>query len=56
MKHGAKPWNATGVEIVQARRENIDSVVPLFDAYLQFYKLPSNEEAARGEFLLVTRH
>jgi ribosomal protein S18 acetylase RimI-like enzyme len=35
------------VEIVRARVEDVDTVVPLFDAYLQFYKLPSNEEAAR---------
>lgn len=34
-------------EIVRAGVEDIDAVVPLFDAYLQFYKLPSNEEAAR---------
>ncbi|MBI3662810.1 MAG: GNAT family N-acetyltransferase [Acidobacteria bacterium] len=27
--------------------EDIEIVAPLFDAYLQFYKLPSNEEAAR---------
>lgn len=38
---------ATKIEIVRAGVEDIDIVVPLFDAYLQFYKLPSNEEAAR---------
>jgi len=36
-----------GVEIARAVVEDIERVVPLFDAYLQFYKLPSNEEAAR---------
>ena len=39
--------DVTRIEIVQAGVEDIDAVVPLFDAYLQFYKLPSNEEAAR---------
>ena len=34
-------------EIVRAGVEDVEMVVPLFDAYLQFYKLPSNEEAAR---------
>ena len=35
------------VEIVRAGVEDVEAVAPLFDAYLQFYKLPSNEEAAR---------
>jgi ribosomal protein S18 acetylase RimI-like enzyme len=35
------------LEIVRAGVEDVETVVPLFDAYLQFYKLPSNEEAAR---------
>ena len=39
--------NVRAVEIVRAGVEDMDAVVPLFDAYLQFYKLPSNEEAAR---------
>jgi len=39
--------DVTRIEIVRAGAEDIDAVVPLFDAYLQFYKLPSNEEAAR---------
>src|SRR5512141_360274 len=34
-------------EIAQAGLAELDLVVPLFDAYLQFYRLPSNEEAAR---------
>ena len=38
---------ATAIEIVQAGLKDLDQVVPLFNAYLQFYKLPSNEEAAR---------
>jgi ribosomal protein S18 acetylase RimI-like enzyme len=38
---------ALAVEIVRAGLEDLALVVPLFDAYLQFYKLPSNEEAAR---------
>jgi len=39
--------DVTKIEIVRAGVEDIDAVVPLFDAYLQFYKLASNEEAAR---------
>ena len=35
------------VEIVRAGVSDVGIVVPLFDAYRQFYKLPSNEEAAR---------
>lgn len=35
------------IEIVQARVADAEAVTPLFDAYRQFYKLPSNEEAAR---------
>jgi ribosomal protein S18 acetylase RimI-like enzyme len=38
---------ATKIEIVRAGVEDVGTIVPLFDAYLQFYKLPSNEEAAR---------
>jgi ribosomal protein S18 acetylase RimI-like enzyme len=38
---------ARAFEIVRAGVDDIAAVVPLFDAYLQFYKLPSNEEAAR---------
>jgi ribosomal protein S18 acetylase RimI-like enzyme len=34
-------------EVVRAGAEDVELVVPLFDAYLQFYKLPSNEAAAR---------
>ena len=37
----------TTIEIVSARVEDLDIVVPLFDAYMQFYKLPSNEDAVR---------
>ncbi len=47
MTQGSESWIAAGVEIVRAGVEDIHAVVPLFDAYLQFYKLPSNEEAAR---------
>lgn len=39
--------NLQALEIVRAGVEDVAAVVPLFDAYLQFYKLPSNEEAAR---------
>jgi ribosomal protein S18 acetylase RimI-like enzyme len=39
--------DATKIEIVRAGVEDIDALVPLFDAYLQFYKLPPNEDAAR---------
>jgi GNAT superfamily N-acetyltransferase len=35
------------IDIVRAGIEDVDIIVPLFDAYRQFYKLPSNEEAAR---------
>jgi ribosomal protein S18 acetylase RimI-like enzyme len=34
-------------EIVQATPADVGAVAPLFDAYRQFYKKPSNEEAAR---------
>jgi len=36
-----------GFEIVRAGAEHLDFCVPLFNAYRQFYKLPSNEAAAR---------
>jgi ribosomal protein S18 acetylase RimI-like enzyme len=35
------------VEIVRATPADVGDVAPLFDAYRQFYKKPSNEEAAR---------
>jgi len=35
------------IEIVQATPADVGAVAPLFDAYRQFYKKPSNEEAAR---------
>lgn len=35
------------VEIVQASPADVGAVAPLFDAYRQFYKQPSNAEAAR---------
>jgi len=35
------------MEIVQATPADVGAVAPLFDAYRQFYKRPSNEEAAR---------
>lgn len=38
---------ASKVEIVQATPADVGAVAPLFDAYRQFYKKPSNEEAAR---------
>jgi len=47
MTRGTKQSNAAGVEIVRAGVEDVETVAPLFDAYRQFYKLPSNEEAAR---------
>ena len=37
----------SGIEIVQATPADVGAVAPLFDAYRQFYKKPSNEEAAR---------
>ena len=39
--------SAFAVEIVQATPADVGVVAPLFDAYRQFYKKPSNEEAAR---------
>jgi GNAT superfamily N-acetyltransferase len=35
------------IEIVRAGAEDVEIVAPLFDAYRQFYKLPSNVDAAR---------
>jgi len=40
-----------GVEIRQAGVADLDLLVPLFDAYRQFYRLPSEPERAR-RFLL----
>src|SRR5579875_3465956 len=36
-----------GFEIRQASILDLDSIVPLFDAYRQFYRLPSDPEGAR---------
>ncbi len=36
-----------GLEIVRASPADVSVIAPLFDAYRQFYKKPSNEEAAR---------
>jgi ribosomal protein S18 acetylase RimI-like enzyme len=38
---------AFDVEIVPGTPADVGAVAPLFDAYRQFYKKPSNEEAAR---------
>lgn len=38
---------ALQTEILQATPADVGIVTPLFDAYRQFYKKPSNEEAAR---------
>jgi GNAT superfamily N-acetyltransferase len=38
---------ALNIEIVQATPADVGVVAPLFDAYRQFYKKVSNEEAAR---------
>lgn len=38
---------ALQVEIAQATPADVGAVAPLFDAYRQFYRKPSNEEAAR---------
>jgi len=35
------------IEVVQATPADVGLLAPLFDAYRQFYKRPSNEEAAR---------
>ena len=35
------------IEVVQATPSDVGAVARLFDAYRQFYKKPSNEEAAR---------
>src|SRR4051812_32551688 len=42
---------AHAVEVRQATVEDLDLVVPLFDAYRQFYRRPSEPERARS-FLL----
>lgn len=39
--------DALQVEIQQATPADVGALAPLFDAYRQFYKKPSNEEAAR---------
>ena len=41
------PYETPQIEIVQATPADVGQLAPLFDAYLQFYKKPSNEEAAR---------
>ena len=38
---------ALNIEILQATPADVGVVSPLFDAYREFYKKPSNEEAAR---------
>jgi ribosomal protein S18 acetylase RimI-like enzyme len=43
--------HSRGVEIRQATVEDLDLLLPLFDAYRQFYRQPSEPERARG-FLL----
>ncbi len=35
------------IEILRATPADVGALAPLFDAYRQFYKKPSNEEAAR---------
>jgi ribosomal protein S18 acetylase RimI-like enzyme len=35
------------LQVVQATPADVSALAPLFDAYRQFYKKPSNEEAAR---------
>lgn len=37
----------TELQIVQANAADVGTIAPLFDAYRQFYKKPSDEEAAR---------
>ena len=37
----------TAIEMLQATPADVGVVAPLFDAYRQFYKRPSNAEAAR---------
>ena len=41
-----------GVEVRQATVDDLDSLVPLFDAYRQFYRQPSEPKRAR-RFLLA---
>jgi GNAT superfamily N-acetyltransferase len=43
--------NSPSVEIRQATIADLDTIVPLFDAYRQFYRQPSEPERAR-RFLL----
>jgi len=39
---------AEGVEVRQATAADVDLLVPLFDAYRRFYRLPSEPERARS--------
>jgi ribosomal protein S18 acetylase RimI-like enzyme len=41
------PSESLQIEILQATPADVGTLAPLFDAYRQFYKKPSNEEAAR---------
>src|ERR1700676_5108761 len=43
--------NEPGIEVRQATVDDLDLIAPLFDAYRQFYRQPSDPEAAR-RFLL----
>ena len=44
-------WNSRSTAIRQATAADLDAVVPLFDAYRQFYRQPAAPERAR-RFLL----
>jgi ribosomal protein S18 acetylase RimI-like enzyme len=39
--------SVSDVEVRQATIDDLDSIVPLFEAYRQFYRLPSDTEQAR---------
>ena len=41
------PKSGIDVELVQAGSADVARLAPLFDAYRQFYRQPSNLEAAR---------
>src|SRR5579859_5777359 len=48
MKVRAKRVDETGYTIARATRDDLNALVPLFDAYRVFYRQPSDPERARS--------
>ena len=48
MKGRAKRVDETGYTIARATRDDLNALVPLFDAYRVFYRQPSDPERARS--------